>query len=196
MTYIPRLSHAIFTAVLSVLCAFAWADNGNKGLIFGAIVFICMTGSIMLSLIESAHYFSVIGYIEALVKMDTDLRNALAFNVPALRLIAKRGTVLILFADTRATKKHIQLFLSDSTREYTASRRNWTTAERPRWAWDEIYDYLLRRKMVGAFSVGPDSYPWIGSAYQNLCIYFLTESIQDLNAETREYAEDTNSPTM
>lgn len=149
-------------------------------MLFGAVVFLVITAAIMSSLIEGSHYYSVTAYIEALVKMDSDLRNALAFSVPSLRLIAKRGQVQTLFAETRATKQHIHLFLQDSTRDYTASKRDWHTAERPRWAWQEIYDYLLSRRMVGDISAGSESYPWVGSAYQSLAVYFLSQDVPNL----------------
>lgn len=160
---------------------FLYGKYDSKAYLFGAIVFILMCGAILLTLLEGAHYFAVSRYIESLVKMDDDLRNALAFSVPSLRLIAHRGQVQTLFADTHATREHIHLFLIDSTKITTASRRNWNTAERPRWAWDAIYAYLLEHKMVGGVASGPESYPWIGSAYQNLCVYFLSTSIPDLD---------------
>lgn len=187
MNYEPRLSHAVFTAFVSIGFMFMYGKYDNKAYLFGAIVFIVMCGSILLTLVEGAHYFAVSRYIEALVKMDDDLRNQLAFSVPALRLVAHRGQVQTLFADTRATREHIHLFLQDSTNAYTASRRNWNTAERPRWAWDEIYTYLKDRNMVGSYATGPESFPWMGSAYQNLCVYFLSSSIREM--------EDTPSPT-
>ena len=180
MNYEPRLSHAVFTAFTSIAFMFLYGKYDNKAFLFGAIVFVLMCGAILLTLVEGAHYFAVSRYIEALVKMDDDLRNQLAFSVPSLRLIAHRGQVQTLFADTRATREHIHLFLHDSTNAHTASRRNWNTAERPRWAWDEIYAYLEDKGMVGNFATGPESYPWMGSAYQNLCVYFLSSSIREM----------------
>jgi hypothetical protein len=181
MSYEPRLSHAVMTAFVSISFMFMYGKYDSKAFLFGAIVYILMCGAILLTLIEGAHYFAVTHYIEALVKMDDDLRNQLAFSVPSLRLVAKRGQVQTLFADTRATREHIHLFLQDSTNATTASRRNWNTAERPRWAWDEIYMYLRDKNMVAEFAVGNESYSWTGTAYQNLCVYFLSSSIPNLN---------------
>ena len=187
MNYETRLSHAVFTAFTSIAFMFLYGEYDSKAFLFGAIVFILMCAAILLTLVKGAHYFAVSRYIEALVKMDDDLRNQLAFSVPSLRLIAHRGQVQTLFADTNATREHIHLFLQDSTNAHTASRRNWNTAERPRWAWDEIYMYLQDKGMVGHFATGPDSYPWMGSVYQNLCVYFLSSSIREM--------DETPSPT-
>ena len=192
MTYTPKLHHAIITALLSVLFAYAWAftdGNAAKALLLGVGIFLVITAAIMAALLEGSHYYSVTAYIEALVKMDADLRNALAFSVPSLRLIATRGKVQTLFADTRATKEHIHLFLQDSTQAMTASKRDWHTTDRPRWAWEEIYSYLRARKMVGEYAVGPESYPWIGTAYHSMALYFLTQTIENLGSPM-VYASD------
>lgn len=191
MTYTPKLSHAITTTLLMILFAYLWGEYGADAFKFGAVMFGAITVSIMVALLEGSHYHSVTAYIEALVKMDSDLRNALAFNVPSLRLIAKRGQVQTLFADTKASAEHIRLFLADSNQATTASKRDWHTSQRPRWAWDEIYGYLLERGMIGAYSTGNESYPWRGSAYQNLCVYFLAADVPDLNAI---YASEAPSP--
>lgn len=194
MSYIPRLSHVVFTTLLSILFSYFWSivfdSKTATVMLFAAGLFLMITVAILFSLLENAHYILVTNYIEALVKMDSDLRNALAFNIPSLRLIAKRGQVQTLFADTRATKEHIHLFLRESTSTSTASRRNWVTAERPRWAWDEIFTYLLNKKMVGEFAIGPDSYPWIGTAYQNLCIYFLNADIPNFNDNLGDFNKE------
>jgi hypothetical protein len=181
-----KLGHAFFTSMVSILFAYLWAVartvRVGQVMIFGAFLFLLITGIILFIVIEGSHYNAVTAYIEALVKMPSDLRNQLAFSVPSLRLVARRGQVQTLFDETRATKEHLHLFLQDSTSAQTASKRNWHTHERPAWAWDEIYNYLDSRGMVGKFSVGPDSYPWVGTAYQNLSVYFL-ESITNLNYE-------------
>ena len=154
----------------------------------------------MFTIAESVHYTSVTAYIEALVKMPADLRNALAFSVPSLRLTAKRGQVQTLFADTNATANHIHLFLRDSTKTSdgtvtTAPKRDWKTAERPPWAWQEIYDWMLEKKYVSPYSVGPDSYPYLGSAWQNLAVYFLSQPVPNLDAP-RVYADDISQVEM
>ena len=177
--------------MISVGFAWMFGEYGLPALSFGMVSFAIIAVACLLSLIESAHYLAVVSYIEALIKLDDDLRNALAFSVPSLRLIAHRGQVQTLFADTHATREHIHLYLIDSTKTNTASRRNWNTAERPRWAWDEICAYLLDHKMVGGVASGPESYPWVGTAYQNLSIYFLSASLPDLGSGM-VYASETD----
>ena len=154
----------------------------------------------MFTIVESVHYFSVTAYIEALVQMDPELRNALAFNVPSLRLTSKRGQVQTLFADTNATAHHIHLFLQDSTKTSdgtvtTAPKRDWKTAERPAWAWQEIYDWMLKKQYVSLYSVGSDSYPYLGSAWQNLAVYFLSQPVPNLDAP-RVFADDISQVEM
>lgn len=191
--YEPKVIHiylCLFIALASARMSFT-DRAGESAWVFGAIGFALLACFIALLVWFSSFYSYVARYVEALVKMDPDLRNALAFNVPTLRLIAKRGEIKELFEYTSATAEHLRLFLSDSTREHTASKRNWNTSERPRWAWQEIYQYLRDKRMVGEYAVGPDSYPWVGSAYQNLCIYWLTQPVPNLNeSDVRSYAAD------
>jgi len=192
--YKPKLSHAVFTSLISVMFCYLWAIAKNERtanvMIFGTVLFLFFSGAILFMIIEYSHYYSVTAYIEALVKMDSDLRNALAFSVPSLRLIARRGQVNTLFAETRATKEHIHLFLQDSTQAQTASKRDWHTTARPAWAWLEIYNYLRDNGKVGGYAVGPGSYPWIGTAYQSMSLYFLDQSIQNLDTDSRVYASE------
>jgi hypothetical protein len=192
--YQPKITHAGFSSLVSICFSYLWAiaDSERKAMamLFGVVLFLFISGAILFMVIEGAHYYSVTAYIEALVKMDSDLRNQLAFSVPSLRLIARRGQVETLFAETRATKQHIHLFLQDSTQAQTASKRDWHTSERPAWAWEEIYTYLLEREMVGSFATGPGSYPWIGTAYQSMSLYFLTQDVQNLDTDSRVYASE------
>lgn len=199
MSYHIRLSHVVFTSLICVFFSYLWAitkEYTSLVMILAAGLFLVISCALLFVVVETSHYNSVTNYVEALVKMDSDLRNQLAFSVPSFRLIAKRGRVQTLFAETRATKEHIHLFLQDSTQAQTASKRNWHTSERPAWAWEEIYTYLLDHKMVGSFATGPDSYPWVGTAYQNLCVYFLSQSIQNLEPESMVYASETKAETI
>jgi hypothetical protein len=196
LPYQPRLHHAIFTALFSILFAYLWGWNGANAFLFACILFLAITTVIMLSLIEGSHYYSVTGYIEALVKMDSDLRNALAFHVPSLRLVAKRGQIQTMFDDTRVPVKYLHLFLQGTTKTQsgintTPPKRDWNTAERPAWAWQEIYNWLADRNYVREYATGPDSYEYIGTAYQNLSVYYLSHSIPNLGSGMVQYANET-----
>ena len=105
--YTPKLSQAVFTALVSVLFSYLWAiaetEKTAKVMVLGAVMFLALSSIIVFMIAESSHYFSVTAYIEALVKMDSELRNQLAFSVPSFRLVASHGSVRTLFAETRAT---------------------------------------------------------------------------------------------
>lgn len=177
MPYSPKITHAVFTILLSVLL-FALSD-GMKGnmygaLLFGSGAFFIMAAAIVWMMVMSHHYDMVIRYIEAYMKLDPVQRSELGFNVPSLRLTVKRGKVSELFEDTSATIEHMRLFLVDSTSTNTAAERNWNTAERPRWAWGEIYDWCVRKgKVRDDSAAGSHSYEWIGNAYQGLMWYWV-----------------------
>lgn len=183
--YSPRLYHAILTMFLSILL-FALSDNktGNiyGALLFGSGAFFIMAASIVWMMVMSHHYYITIQYIEAYMKLDPVQRSELGFNVPFLRLVVSRGKPEQRFDDTRATVEHIRLFLTDSNSINTASQHSWNTAERPRWAWLEIYDNLVRRgKVRPDSSAGSHSYEWVGNAYHGLMFYWLTASVPNLD---------------
>jgi len=194
MSYEPKLHHAILTTLFSALFAYLWAVTQEKvSTAFGwiALVFLGMTIVLLWLLAESSHYWSVTRYIEALVKIDPDLRNALALRVPALRLVATRGRVQTLFEDTHVSAEHFRLFLTDSDREHTVAERNWISSDRPRWAWKEIYDWCIRnRKVIPDSASGSHSYQWVGTAHQNLCVYYLNKPVYEINEDTRVFAEE------
>jgi len=103
-------------------------------------------------------------------------------------IISTAPRFAISFNDSGVPVRYLHLFLSDTKKDQTPlrtpSKRDWVTAERPAWAWQGIYDWLLERRYVSLFSNGPDSYEYIGTAYQNLCVYFLTRPIPNLGLET------------
>lgn len=192
--YQPKLSHVIFTSLLSASFAYLWAntlDRVSTVMLYAAGLFLAITIILVWLVGESSHYWSVTKYLEALVKIDSDLRNALALNVPSLHLIATRGHIKEVIDWTDISKEHWLLFLQDSTREHTASKRDWKTSERPAWAWQGIFEYLKEKKYISPYATGPDSYPWIGSAYMNLMVYWLgRRDVPNLNAEPRIYANE------
>lgn len=194
--YQPKLSHVVFISLLSLLLGYFWAlTEGKVSTVLGcaALAFVILAVYIAGLVGESSHYWSVTRYLEALVKVEPDLRNALAFHVPSLRLIATRGKVQTLFEDTNVSADHFRLFLMDSgkTPGFTVPRRDWDTAERPRWAWDEIYEWLVRHDRVMPDSAaGSKSYQWRGTSYQNLLIYYLGTSIPKIDENTRVFASE------
>ena len=197
--YQPRLPHALFTTLLSILFAYLWAiaatERIARVMVYASMAFFAITIVIIFLMGEQSHYWSVVSYLEALIKIDPDLRNALALSVPSLRLVATRGRIAEVVDGTlHVEKKHLLLFLQDSTKEHTASKRDWHTTDRPLWAWNEIYQWLLKRGMVGEFAVGPDSYAWRGSSYHNLIVYwFGAYNIPDLGSEAQVYGMETET---
>lgn len=201
MDYQPRLIHASMCVFIAIgLLGFSTDAHGNifTALLLGTGVFLFFA-AVIVYLIWYGHRFDVaIRYIETFIKLDPEQRSSLGYAVPALRLRATRGQVGEYFEDTRATVEHVRLFLNESTRENTASQHAWNTAEKPRWAWFEIYDWLERHGKVWPGSAsGSKSYKWRGSAFQSMMFYWLSASVPDLNTGemSRAYASDTPSPT-
>ena len=204
--YQPKLLHAYITTFISIgLLAISEKANGKvfAALVLGAAVFLGMTCVILWMMAYSDRYDTVVRYIESFIKLDPEQRSALAFHLPALRLRASRGQVGQFFEDTCATGEHIRLFLVDSDSGHTSSKHSWNTAEKPRWAWDEIYDWLVRTGKVEPNSAaGSQSYLWRGTAYQSMMLYWLSSSVPNLNAEddftadVRVFALDDHSPTL
>jgi hypothetical protein len=185
MDYHPRLLHASLTAFLSI--GFIVLSNGRGGnvlaaFLFGSCVFLGMTCVIVWMIAYNNHYDTVVRYMLAFVQLDPEQRSALAFHLPHLRLRATRGYVQQFFEDTRATGEHVRLFLVDSTPKNTSSQHAWNTAEKPRWAWEEIYDWLVRYgKVMPDSASGSHSYEWRGTAYQSMMLYWLGSSMPDLD---------------
>ncbi len=183
--YTPRIHHAILTLFLSI-ALFALSDNrtGNiyGALLFGSGSFFIMAASIVWMMALSHHYYVTIQYIEAYIKLDPVQRSELGFNIPSLRFTVRRGKVSELFEDTRASIEHMRLFLVDSNSINTAAERNWNTAERPRWAWAEIYDWCVRNgKVRDDSAAGSHSYEWVGNSYNALMFYWLRSNVPNLD---------------
>ena len=206
MDYQPKLLHASLSAFVFIgLIALSEKADGNvfTALILGAAFFFGIACVIVWLLAYSHHYDTVVRYIQAFILLDPEQRSALAFHLPSLRLRASRGVVQQFFEDTRATGEHVRLFLVDSDPIHTSSKHSWNTAEKPRWAWDEIYDWLVRKEKVEPDSAaGSQSYKWRGTAYQSMMLYWLGSSVPDLNvvdgfdAAPRVYARDDHRPTL
>lgn len=205
MDYQPKLLHASMTAFIAVaLIALTNIAGGNvfNALAVGAAVFLLMTFIIVWMIAYSHRFDTIVRYIEAFIQLDPEQRAALAYNIPALRLVARRGRVVELFEDTQATSEHIRLFLVDSTPEVTSSQHAWNTAEKPRWAWEEIYDWLVRfGKVIPDSAAGSHSYRWRGTAYKSMMLYWIGSSVPDLNAvdgfdQARVFASENHSPTL
>lgn len=190
----PKLRYAIGLVFLSIVFAYVWAYTTERAALVSGLVacaFFLASAMVIVSQFENWHYWSVTRYLEALIKLDPDLRNALSLRVPALRLVATRGRVVTLFADTNVSAEHFRLFLTDSDRYHTVAERTWNTAERPRWAWLEIYEWLINHDYVIPDSAsGSRSYQWVGTAHANLCVYFLSRPVPNLNENTRVFAEE------
>lgn len=190
MHYEPRLSHiiglmAIFASI-AIAAAYVENERAFRTMIVIAILFLLLACVITWLLAQGYMYEIAIRYIETFIKADPEQRSALAFNVPTLRIRVTRGKAYTAFEDTKASAEHLRLFLQDSTEQYTAAERNWNTAERPRWAWQEIYYWLERHgKVIADSASGSHSYQWVGSAYHAMLIYYAM-SIPNLNEEDAE----------
>ena len=148
------------------------------------------TVSILLTNVRGEYYRYITAYIEAAVKLDRDRWNALAYNVPHLRLRVLDGRADMYFEDTTIPVRYLRLFMADSSPKETAARRKWNTSQRPAWAYDKIHNWLVEHKKIGAVATGPDSYPWIGDSFAVMGVYMLSAPVPNLNPD-RVFASET-----
>lgn len=180
MGFIPKVSQAIFTAILIIVCLLLGTRFGGRyqsAMNWGAFAFAIITAIILYLLILDGldrHTDTITRFMESFSKLDDEARIATAFAFPAMRYRMKRGKVREFFEDTNVPIEMFRLFLTDSNDRYIAPERNWNTSDRPRWAWIEIKEYLESNKYIIADSAsGSHSWLWSGNSYRHLMAYWM-----------------------
>lgn len=181
MYYIPKLHHAMFTACVCILLIAVGAKAQGRvltALNIGALVFALMTAVVLwMLIIESANrrVDVMTDWMKEFSRLDDEGRAAVAYQFPTLRYRMKKGVVREMFEDTNATAAQFRLFLQTSNQRYISPRRDWTTLEKPAWAWDEIKNWLESRDYILPDSAaGSHSWLWSGGAYQHLMAYWMS----------------------
>lgn len=181
--------HAILAALATIgfmLLATKARGNTFMVLLLAAFLFFVLGSIIIYLLIIQARIEALreaTDYGMMLAKLDDNGRRALGIMFPAFSYQMHRGKLEQHFEKTNVPMDLFVLFLEDSGRDFIASERNWSTKDRPRWAWQEIYDWLWERDyIIPDSAAGSHSWRWNQGAYQLLCAYWLRgRSIPDLN---------------
>lgn len=191
----PKPFDAMITAVICiVLIALGYKAPARvlTALNIGALIFAIITAIILWTLILEAanrRVDVITDWMKEFSKLDEEARAAVAFQFPTIRYHMKRGKVREMFEDTQVPIEIFRLFLKTSNNRYISPRRDWTTEERPAWAWDEIKNWLEEKDYIIADSAaGSHSWLWSGEAYRHLTAYWMSgRHLQDMSA-TNVYA--------
>lgn len=188
MDYTPRIFHAVFTALLCIICLLLGTRFPRYSFAFdlGAFIFSIILVIVLILLVMDGRRIvidSMTDFAVAFGKLDDEGRAAMAFQFPTMRYEMKRGRVRAMFESTNVPIDMFKDFLLDSSAGQVSPERNWQTAERPAWAWLEIYTHLADKQLIVADSAaGSHSHRWVGNAYQHLCAYWLAgRSIPNLS---------------
>lgn len=195
-TYTPKLQHAIVTILLCMACLFLGSKARGQVLFAwnsGAVLFFFLTCVVVWLLILKAydeHWEVLAQFAETYGRLDEEGRAALGFMKPTMRYKMKRGTVREMFEDTNATAEHFREFLRTSNSRYISPRRDWTTADKPSWAWDEIKAWLDKwNYVVPDSAAGSHSWLWSGDSFNHLKAYWgMGVHSQNLNEPVRSEA--------
>lgn len=180
MPYVPKLQHAIATAVLCIiLIALCGKAQGRvlTALIVGALIFALMTVLLLWAIaLESINRRTevITEWMKAFSLLDDEGKAAVAFQFPTIRYHMKRGEVREMFEDTEVPIELFRLFLQTSNSKYISPERDWSTTDRPRWVWEEIKGWLQDNDYILAESAaGSHSWLWKGESYKHLFAYWM-----------------------
>lgn len=176
-----RLFYAALSAFVCIgfIAACGYTENARVLLAFkiGAWIFAIITAIIMGTIVAEEYYRSVevvTDFMREFGKLDDEARAAVAFRFPAVRYHMKSGLVRGYFEDTNVPMETFRLFLQTSNDKYISPRRDWYTAEKPEWAWIEIYDWLVENDKIYPDSAsGNVGHLWRGNSYQHLTAYWM-----------------------
>lgn len=204
MYYIPKLHHAMITAVVCIVLIAMGARARGQVLLalnIGAFIFAVMT-AVVLALIALESWREnvrvMVDWMIAFGKLDDEARAAVAFQFPTMRYKMKRGEIRGMFEDTNVPMEMFREFLKTSNSKYISPRRDWYTAEKPEWAWLEIKDWLEGQEyIIPDSAAGSHSWLWKGSAWDHLKAYWGAGlKLVDMT-DPRVYAyETTTSPPL
>lgn len=191
--YSPKLIHAAFTAFVCIMliafCGYTKNEQVIRAFTIGAWIFAIITAIVLGGLVMETlnHRVAVMTeFIREFGKLDDEARAAVAFEFPSMRYVMKAGKVREYFEDTNVPMDMFIAFLQTSNERYTSAERDWSTGDKPRWAWKEIMEYLHRKGYVIEDSyAGNHSWMWRGSSYKHLTAYWLKgRKLQNLNTGT------------
>lgn len=188
MDYTPRIFHAVFTALLIIICLLLGVRYVRYQFAFncGAIIFTIILLIVLLLLVMNGYSVvidSMTSFAVAFSKLDDEGRAAMAFQFPMMRYEMKRGRVRAMFEETGVTIEQFRLFLQTSNRKYISPEREWCTSEKPRAVWIEIKDWLeANDRIIIDSAAGSHSWLWKGNSYNHLMAYWMSgRTLTNLN---------------
>lgn len=198
--YTPRLHHAVITVAICLICMLLGAKYPRVQWVWnlGAFAFALMTAIVLALLVLEALNERVrvmIDFANAIAKLDDEARAMMAFEFPHMQYRMKRGEVRAYFEDTNVSIEMFRMFLQTSNNIYISPRRDWFTADRPEWAWIEIFDWLVANdKVFPDSAAGSHSWLWKGNSYQHLYAYWMAGRRVVEMTDERAFAYDTTPP--
>lgn len=190
---LSRTSQAALSILATMLCLAltAFAPKGyekvNQALMLGVIGFAVLTIVIVvLAWVETGteRVDSIERMIRAYNLLDEEGKAAMYYHFPSMRYRMHHGKVREYWEDTNVTIETFRLFLQDSNQKSIAPERYWNSAERPRWAWEEIRLALESDGQVVADSAaGSHSWLWEEGAYRRLVAYWMAGKRMTGNTE-------------
>jgi hypothetical protein len=202
MPYMPRLLHSVALAFVCItmvaLGAFVYgrvlAAVNIGAVMFGIMAFVILVLVVFESWRENVRL--MVDWMIAFGSLDDEARAAVAFTFPTMRYRMKRGEVRGMFEDTSVPIEMFRLFLQTSNSKYISPERDWTTAEKPPWAWLEIKKWLEENEhIIPDSAAGSHSWLWNGNAHQHLAAYWMAgRKLVDMS--DRVYAQDTEEPKL
>lgn len=185
--YSLGITHAYLAAAVCILLMLTGDKfkQYQQSCNLGAGLFAVITALILLLLVmrEYANTVdSITAFAVAFSKLDDEGRAAVGLQFPHMRYTMRAGRVRELFDNTQVPIATFRLFLQDSNERTIAPERNWYTTERPREAWQEIYNWLLKNKYILPDRVAAnESWLWKGNSYRHLMAYWMAgREIQEM----------------
>lgn len=175
--YKPQLWHAIFTALLGIVCTglYAYPTRWENAWLIGSITFLLMTAAVFALVFAEQHrsfYHTMAYFADKLAALNPDQWQALGIRFPHLR-IRWKGKPIHFFEDTQATMDELERFMRDSNTRQISPERNWSSGPDRR-AWMEIKDWLEDNGYIYQQSAaGNHSWLWRGNMHSILWTRYI-----------------------
>jgi len=189
MEFPAKVFMSVCTALMFIICLLMGAKfrEYQTQWIMGALLFLIITCILMWAIVlgeYTAYNHSLEDIAIALSKLDQQGREMLGYAFPTMRFVMERGLVKQKFENTGVDVDLFIEFMSTSNEVYISPERDWSTSDKPHWAWEQIVDYLISNDdIIPDSAMGPKSHLWKSrSVYQRYCAYWLKgRRLADLN---------------
>lgn len=178
--YAPKLHHAIIAVLLCMACIAIgvsvprqYAVVFDLGTVMFGVLFLLVVGWMVSDAINDRARV-MIDFANAIANLDDEARAMMAFEFPTMQYHMKRGEVRAYFEGTNVPIELFREFLKTSNNKYISPRRDWSTRDKPEWAWLEIKEWLQANgKIVPDSAAGSHSWLWRGRSYEFMSQYWM-----------------------